>query len=140
MSAGVQIPDKLYFKIGEVARLVGVEPYVLRYWESEFPQITPVKSQAKQRLYKREDVELIAAIKELLYDQKFTIDGARKRLTQAKGSRKDITRQQQIALDLEAGEFGSLGQDPVSPRVENSDSVKNEIKLLVAEMDEFLAS
>ncbi|MBF0491360.1 MAG: MerR family transcriptional regulator [Deltaproteobacteria bacterium] len=81
----VQIPDKLYFKIGEVAKLVGVKPYVLRYWETEFPEIRPGKSQTNQRLYKRKEVETVFKIKELLYKEKFTISGARKRL-------KDIER------------------------------------------------
>lgn len=74
------IPDKLYFKISEVSKLVGVKPYVLRYWETEFNEISPVKSRTNQRLYKRRDVELLLKIKELLYKEKFTINGARKRL------------------------------------------------------------
>lgn len=74
------IPNKLYFRIGEVSDLVGVKPYVLRYWESEFPDIRPSKSKSGQRLYKRRDVELLVRIKELLYDERFTINGARKRL------------------------------------------------------------
>ncbi len=75
-----QIPNKLYFRIGEVSDLVGVKPYVLRYWESEFTDIKPSKSKSGQRLYKRRDVELLLRIKELLYEERFTINGARKRL------------------------------------------------------------
>lgn len=74
------IPNKLYFRIGEVSDLVGVKPYVLRYWESEFPDIKPSKSKSGQRLYKRRDVELLLRVKGLLYDERFTINGARKRL------------------------------------------------------------
>ncbi len=74
------IPDKLYFKIGEVAKIIGVKPYVLRYWETEFPDIAPGKSKTNQRLYKRKEVERILQIKELLYREKYTIEGARKRL------------------------------------------------------------
>lgn len=74
------IPNKLYFRIGEVSDLVGVKPYVLRYWESEFPDIKPSKSKSGQRLYKRRDVEMLLRIKELLYEERFTINGARKRL------------------------------------------------------------
>ncbi len=74
------IPSKLYFRIGEVSDLVGVKPYVLRYWESEFTDIKPSKSKSGQRLYKRRDVELLLRIKELLYEERFTINGARKRL------------------------------------------------------------
>src|SRR5271165_4173316 len=72
-----EIPDKLYFKIGEVSDLLGVEPYVLRYWESEFPVLSPKKSGTGHRLYRRKDVELLLRIKHLLYDKKFTIEGAR---------------------------------------------------------------
>ena len=74
------IPDKLFFRIGEVSQLVGVEPYVLRYWESEFPGLSPKKSNTGQRMFRRKDVELLLNIKELLYDRKFTIEGARKAL------------------------------------------------------------
>lgn len=74
------LPDKIYFKIGEVARLTGVKPYVLRYWETEFRAIQPVKSRSRQRLYRKRDVELILKIKELLYQHRFTIEGARKRI------------------------------------------------------------
>jgi DNA-binding transcriptional MerR regulator len=78
------IPDKLYFKIGEVSQLVGVEPYVLRYWESEFPGLSPRKSNTGQRMFRRKDVELLLQIKQLLYEKKFTIEGARKVLKSGK--------------------------------------------------------
>ncbi|MDO8527792.1 MAG: MerR family transcriptional regulator [Deltaproteobacteria bacterium] len=74
------IPNKLYFRIGEVADLLAIKPYVLRYWETEFPDIKPAKSKSGQRLYKRRDVEMLIRIKELLYHERFTINGARKRL------------------------------------------------------------
>jgi DNA-binding transcriptional MerR regulator len=72
-----EIPDKLYFKIGEVSELLGVEPYVLRYWETEFAVLSPKKSGTGHRLYRRKDVELLLRIKHLLYEKKFTIEGAR---------------------------------------------------------------
>jgi len=75
-----EIPDKLYFKIGEVSELLGVEPYVLRYWESEFPVLSPKKSGTGHRLYRRKDVELLLRIKHLLYEKRFTIEGARQSL------------------------------------------------------------
>jgi DNA-binding transcriptional MerR regulator len=75
-----EIPDKLYFKIGEVSELLGVEAYVLRYWESEFPVLSPKKSGTGHRLYRRKDVELLLRIKHLLYDKRFTIEGARQSL------------------------------------------------------------
>ena len=75
-----EIPDKLYFKIGEVSELLGVEAYVLRYWETEFPVLSPKKSGTGHRLYRRKDVELLLRIKHLLYDKRFTIEGARQSL------------------------------------------------------------
>jgi DNA-binding transcriptional MerR regulator len=84
------IPDKLYFKIGEVSELLGVEPYVLRYWESEFPLLSPKKSGTGHRLYRRKDVELLLRIKHLLYERRFTIEGARQALKQ--GARKPKPR------------------------------------------------
>lgn len=76
----VDIPHKLYFRIGEVARIVEVKPYVLRYWESEFAVLRPEKTASGHRLYRRRDVEILLDIKRLLYDEKFTISGAKKRL------------------------------------------------------------
>ena len=75
-----ELPDKLFFKIGEVSKLIGVKQHVLRYWESEFPIIKPQKSKTNQRLYRRKDVEAVVAIKHLLYDRKFTIEGARRHI------------------------------------------------------------
>ena len=75
-----RIPDKTYFRIGEVAKLVGVEPYVLRFWETEFKTMVPPKSRSKQRMYRRKDLETILVVKHLLYAERFTIEGARKRL------------------------------------------------------------
>jgi DNA-binding transcriptional MerR regulator len=76
----VLIPDKLYFRIGEVASLCRLPAYVLRFWESEFPQLRPVKSSTGQRMYRKRDVESVLRIKQLLYEQGFTISGARQQL------------------------------------------------------------
>lgn len=75
---GPDIPNKLYFRIGEVAKLAGIKPYVLRFWETEFPALGPKKSGTGHRLYRRKDVELVLEIKRLLYDKRYTIEGARK--------------------------------------------------------------
>jgi DNA-binding transcriptional MerR regulator len=79
-----EIPNKLFFKISEVCDIVGVEPYVLRFWETEFPSLIPQKSKAGHRIYKKKDVENVLRIKELLYDRGFTIAGARKQLSKAR--------------------------------------------------------
>ncbi len=76
----VSIPEKSYFRIGEVSRLLGVEPYVIRYWESEFKTVRPVRTRSDQRLYRYKDVEELLTIRKLLYEENFTINGARKQL------------------------------------------------------------
>jgi DNA-binding transcriptional MerR regulator len=76
----ISFPDKLFYKIGEVSRIVGVEPYVLRYWETEFSFLKPRKNKSGQRVYIKKDVELLLAIKRLLYQERYTIEGVRKRL------------------------------------------------------------
>jgi len=78
------IPDRLYFKIGDVARILKVEPYVLRFWESQFPQLKPNKSGTGQRLYRKRDVEIAVEIKRLVYGEGYTLSGARQALGQAK--------------------------------------------------------
>ncbi len=84
-----EIPNKLYFRIGEVAKLAGIKPYVLRFWESEFAGLGPKKSGTGHRLYRRKDVELVLEIKRLLYEKRFTIEGARKVL-EAKPKRDSV--------------------------------------------------
>jgi len=84
-----RLPEKIYFKIGEVSEIVGVEPYVLRYWETEFDLLKPSKAPSKHRLYKKRDVELLLEIKRLLYTEGFTIEGARKKLKEAKKEEKN---------------------------------------------------
>src|SRR5437667_878922 len=88
-NAEVIIPDKLYFRIGEVAGLCRLPAYVLRFWETEFPQLKPVKSSTGQRMYRRKDVENVLRIKQLLYEEGFTIPGARQFLkSEGKGDKK----------------------------------------------------
>lgn len=93
-----EIPNKLYFRIGEVSRLLGVPPYVLRYWESEFPALAPKKSGAGHRLYRRKDVELLLEIKQLLYEKRFTIEGARKHLESRTKARRPASQPEQPGL------------------------------------------
>lgn len=91
--------EKLYFKIGEVARIVGVKPYVLRYWETEFSILKPGKTRSKHRLYRRRDVELLLRIKDLLHTRRFTIEGARKKL-----------REESAAAEPAANSTGALAE------------------------------
>ena len=80
-----RIPDdKRYFRIGEASRIIGVEPYVLRFWEGEFPQVRPQRADSNQRTYRREDLETLLDIKKLLYDERMTIEGAKQRLKRRK--------------------------------------------------------
>src|SRR6266852_1227154 len=91
-----EIPDKLFFRIGEVSTLLGLEPYVLRFWETEFPSLAPKKSGTGHRLYRRKDVELLLKIKHLLYEKRYTIEGARQYLlAETKNHQKDIKQEQQ---------------------------------------------
>lgn len=96
------IPDKLYFRIGEVARLTRIQPYILRYWESEFPVLQPKKSGTGQRLYRKRDIENILKIKTLLYDQGYTIAGARRQLQDEVEPGDFLHRVRQIREGLEA--------------------------------------
>jgi DNA-binding transcriptional MerR regulator len=82
-----QIPNKLFFKIGEVCEITDTQPYVLRYWESEFPALAPAKNSSGQRIYRRKDIETVVRIKQLLYEEGFTIAGAKKRLEAELGGR-----------------------------------------------------
>jgi DNA-binding transcriptional MerR regulator len=80
MESASRIPEKLFFRIGEVCDLIKVQPHVLRYWETEFPMLAPQKNRAGQRVYRRKDVEMVLRIHDLLYEEKFTIAGAKKKL------------------------------------------------------------
>ena len=93
------IPGKRYFTIGEVSDLCAVKPHVLRYWEQEFPQLKPVKRRGNRRYYQRQDVLIIRQIRGLLYDEGFTIGGARQRLT-GDDAKSDVTQSQQIIKQI----------------------------------------
>jgi DNA-binding transcriptional MerR regulator len=106
------IPDKLYFRIGEVSKLAQTKPYVLRYWETEFPTLKPMKSRSGHRLYRRQDVEMVLQIRHLLYERGFTIEGARQQLAdktretreqkQSSSSTADGARLKAIKRELES--------------------------------------
>jgi DNA-binding transcriptional MerR regulator len=106
-----EIPDKLYFRIGEVSQILQVEPYVLRYWESEFPTLAPKKSGTGHRLYKRKDVEMVLELKRLLYEKRFTIEGARLFLDQNKKQAKTT----KMVAKAKADEATAVAAAPVTP-------------------------
>jgi DNA-binding transcriptional MerR regulator len=101
------LPEKKYFRIGEVCDITGLKPHVLRYWETEFRQIKPHKTKSHQRLYKKKDVETLLAIKHLLYDLKYTIAGARSRLDQKKETDKN-QKPRQLAIEFDPAERDQL--------------------------------
>ena len=94
------IPDKLFFRIGEVCEIAGIEPYVLRFWETEFPVLVPEKSKAGHRVYKRKDIEMVLRIKELLYVRGFTIAGARKHLSKNRGTQAQTSERDRLLLHV----------------------------------------
>lgn len=115
-----EIPDKLYFRIGEVSRLAGIKPYVLRFWESEFPALGPKKSGTGHRLYRRKEVELVLEIKRLLYEKRYTIEGARKYLEgrpKAEGKRPQEMK----------AERGKIRQGELFPLPRIFDDIKKEL-------------
>lgn len=96
-----EVPNRLYFRIGDVSELIGVEPYVLRFWETEFPMLQPKKGKTGHREYKRKDVELLLEIKRLLYDEGFTIPGARKAIKgKLRSGRKERSSGKHSQLEL----------------------------------------
>jgi DNA-binding transcriptional MerR regulator len=138
----VAIPEKQYFKIGEVSEILDVEPYVLRYWESEFKLLKPTRTRARQRLYHKRDLELLLEIKHLLYDEKFTIAGAKKRLQEMKKQEAAEKRSKKIPktagpkvrLRANPSESG-LAELPVSARSDYREillEIKKELKELRA--------
>jgi len=119
-----EIPNKLYFRIGEVAKLAAIKPYVLRFWETEFPGLGPQKSGSGHRLYRRKDVELVLEIKRLLYEKRYTIEGARKLL--ASKPRKTDSR-----IARKATEQGALFVAQSEPSKAALDEVRRELGLLL---------
>lgn len=109
LSGEIVIPDKLYFRIGEVSRLCGLPSYVLRFWETEFPQLKPPKSSTGQRTYRRADVENVVRIKKLLYNEGFTIAGARAQL-KAEGKKKQAPLPFLVQPDASLAELKQLRQ------------------------------
>jgi DNA-binding transcriptional MerR regulator len=121
-----QIPDKLYFRIGEVSRLAGIKPYVLRFWETEFPLLGPKKSGTGQRMYRRKDVELVLEIKRLLYGERFTIEGARN-LLDARSKAARAQKPERAAARKDAHKQGELFGDAAAAL----ETVRKELREIV---------
>lgn len=98
------IPDRLYFRIGDVAEIVGVKPHVLRYWESEFSEIQPEKSSTGQRVYRRKDVETVLLIRHFLYEEKFSVEGARQKIRELRRQGGLVTYRKEVVDPLPAAE------------------------------------
>jgi DNA-binding transcriptional MerR regulator len=107
-----QIPNKLFFKIGEVCEITDTQPYVLRYWESEFPALAPAKNSSGQRIYRRRDIETILRIKQLLYEEGFTIAGAKKRLEAEMTGKGDTPSSMAAAAAAAASDGEEAAVDP----------------------------
>ena len=141
----VAIPEKLFFKIGEVCELAGVQAHVLRYWESEFPMLAPQKNRAGQRVYRKRDVEMALRIKELLYEDQYTIAGAKKRLTnelRGGGKLKVVGEEDghQVSDVSDAGEsFAPVNTAYASSVVPLAAQERQGLKQLAAELRELLS-
>lgn len=111
-----EIPEKLFYKIGEVCEYTDTQPYVLRFWESEFPSLAPQKNRSGQRIYSREDIELVLRIKKLLYEEEFTIAGARKRLEHEAGLEASSAERRTVGgADPVAGVAERFPDEPAEP-------------------------
>src|SRR5262249_6043216 len=128
-----KIPNKLFFKIGEVCELTDTQPYVLRYWESEFPSLAPAKNSSGQRIYRRRDIETVLRIKELLYQEGFTIAGAKKRL-EAEASGRTPTPQSQAAAVTPPP---AAAEGP-APEADGEDKTKAALREVKAQLREIL--
>lgn len=134
-----RIPNKLFFKIGEVCELTDTQPYVLRYWESEFPSLAPAKNSSGQRIYRRRDIETVLRIKQLLYEEGFTIAGAKKKLeTEAAGKgATPASEAAQAVAEAEAG--GDVAVEPAPARDDGTRAallqVRDELREILTLLD-----
>ncbi len=130
----VPIPEKQYFKIGEVSEILNVEPYVLRYWESEFKILKPTRTRARQRLYHKKDLELLMEIKHLLYDEKFTIAGAKKRLQEMKKQEAAARRARRTSRPTKPKEEAAPVPEPEPAQNNSMDSEKSDYREILMEI------
>jgi DNA-binding transcriptional MerR regulator len=127
-----EIPDKLYFRIGEVSQLAGVKPFVLRFWETEFPALAPKKSGTGQRLYRRKEVEMVLEIKRLLYEERFTIEGARNFLASKAGAQRAEAKKKKLAAPAPPPLMESQGQLFGFTPAPDIDAIRAELREILA--------
>src|SRR5262245_27204718 len=138
METGTEIPEKLFFRIGEVCDLIKVQPHVLRYWETEFPMLAPQKNRAGQRVYRRKDVEMVLRIRDLLYEEKFTIAGAKKKLLdELRGAN---TRARLAEEESESEGTTDLAASASSTSKDNSSSpqTRRVLRMIKADLEDLL--
>src|SRR6478672_6810639 len=147
------IPEKLFFKIGEVCELAGVQAHVLRYWETEFPTLAPQKNRAGQRTYRRRDVEMALRIKELLYDEQYTIAGAKKKLanelrggavregesaTAAKPAMRSLKPPPSLASRFASTPAAAEAESPATQKLSRNSDQKEALRAIAKELREIL--
>ena len=137
MESPSRIPEKLFFRIGEVCDLIKVQPHVLRYWETEFPMLAPQKNRAGQRVYRRKDVEMVMRIRDLLYEEKFTIAGAKKRLLdEMRGASVRARLAEDVATDT--SESHSINIPPSSAEKSASPQAGRVLRMIKGDLEDLL--
>ena len=139
MESASRIPEKLFFRIGEVCDLIKVQPHVLRYWETEFPMLAPQKNRAGQRVYRRKDVEMVLRIRDLLYEEKFTIAGAKKRLLDdMRGASTRAKLAEVLAADEKAEPQPTGASSPPAADQSVSPQTRSVLRLLKSDLEDLL--
>ncbi len=139
MESASRIPEKLFFRIGEVCDLIKVQPHVLRYWETEFPMLAPQKNRAGQRVYRRKDVEMVLRIRDLLYEEKFTIAGAKKRLLEdMRGGSARARLAEETAAEEKTEPRPASASDPSLADQSTSPQTRSVLRLLKSDLEDLL--
>ena len=139
MESASRIPEKLFFRIGEVCDLIKVQPHVLRYWETEFPMLAPQKNRAGQRVYRRKDVEMVLRIRDLLYEEKFTIAGAKKRLLEdLRGGSVRARLAEDVAAERKSEPQPANASASSAADQSTSPQVRNVLRLLKSDLEDLL--
>ena len=138
MQSASRIPEKLFFRIGEVCDLIKVQPHVLRYWETEFPMLAPQKNRAGQRVYRRKDVEMVLRIHDLLYEEKFTIAGAKKKLLDESRAGSVRARLAEDAAEPAAAVHASESAVSSPPDSSSSSHIRRVLRIIKSDLEDLL--